>query len=83
MFPQRNMFRFAQRVGQQSRSSPVRGTVQRRFNSTENKPSWVVDNHFNREREAVKHHAAATSGMSFPFSLRIHRSNGSSLDREC
>ncbi|KAI9035432.1 cytochrome c oxidase subunit VIa [Aspergillus affinis] len=69
MFPQRNIFRLAQRSAQQTRFAPVRSTVQRRFNSTEgsSKFPWAVDNEFNREREAVQHHAAATSGM-FPSS---------------
>lgn len=62
MFPQRNIFRLSQRAGQQLRSAPVRSAVQRRFNSTETKPSWMVDNEFNRERAAVKEHAAGTSG---------------------
>lgn len=53
----RNVARFSQRASQQARS-----TVQRRFNSAEAKPSWIVDNEFNRERAAVKHHAASTSG---------------------
>jgi cytochrome c oxidase subunit 6a len=57
MFAQRNIARFAQRASQQARSA-----AQRRFNSSEAKPSWIVDNEFNRERAAVKHHAASTSG---------------------
>ncbi|KAH8428990.1 cytochrome c oxidase subunit VIa [Aspergillus melleus] len=64
MFPQRNILRLAQRSAQQTRSAPVRAAVQRRFNSTEgSKFPWAVDNEFNREREAVKHHAAATSDL--------------------
>lgn len=59
MLSQRNILRLAQRV----RSTPVRSAAQRRFNSTEQKFPWQVDNEFNRERAAVKHHAAATSGM--------------------
>lgn len=44
------------------RFAPAR-SVTRRFNHSDSKlPSWVVDNEFNRERAAVKHHAAATSG---------------------
>jgi hypothetical protein len=57
------MFRNAARLSQRAtRSTPVRQTAQRRFNSSEAKPEWVVDNEFNRERAAVKHHAASTSG---------------------
>lgn len=62
------MFRNAARLSQRAtRSAPVRQTVQRRFNSAEAKPEWIVDNEFNRERAAVKHHAASTSG---PFLLQ-------------
>ena len=68
MFPQRNVFRFSQRATQQ-----LRTTVQRRFNSTESKFPWAVDNEFNRERAAVKHHAAATSGA---YSLNWLRLRG-------
>ena len=59
----RNVARFSQRASQQARQAPVRQTVQRRFASSETQPSWIVDNEFNRERSAVKHHAASTSGM--------------------
>lgn len=64
MFSQRILGRFSQRAAQQMRSAPVRSTIQRRANSTEANPSWIVDNEFNRERAAVKHHAASTSGQS-------------------
>jgi cytochrome c oxidase subunit 6a len=67
MNAQRIFGRFSQRASQQMRSAPVRSTVQRRANSTEAKPSWIVDNEFNRERAAVKHHAASTSGQSYPI----------------
>lgn len=70
MFPQRNMLRFSQRAAQQLRGTPVRSTVQRRFNSGsssgQNFP-WAVDNEFNRERAAVRHHAAETSGAYIDF----------------
>lgn len=52
----RNIARLSQRA------APLRSVAQRRFNSAEAKPSWIVDNEFNRERAAVKHHAASTSG---------------------
>ncbi|GAB1196037.1 hypothetical protein APSETT444_005303 [Aspergillus pseudonomiae] len=64
MFPQRNILRLAQRSAQQQRSAPVRSAIQRRFNSTDSKLPWMVDNEFNRERAAVKHHAASTSGAA-------------------
>ncbi|PYI30748.1 mitochondrial cytochrome c oxidase subunit VIa [Aspergillus indologenus CBS 114.80] len=60
MYAQRSLLR----LPQQLRAAPVRSAVQRRLNHTESKlPSWAVDNEFNREREAVKHHAAATSDL--------------------
>lgn len=64
MLPQRNMQRLGLRLAKQARPTPARNVVQRRFNSTQNKPDWLVDNAFNRERENVKHHAASTSSMS-------------------
>ncbi|KAL2866011.1 cytochrome c oxidase subunit VIa [Aspergillus lucknowensis] len=57
MLPQRSILRLAQR------SAPVRSAVQRRLNSTQSKYPWMVDNEFNRERAAVKHHAASTSDL--------------------
>ncbi|TVY43805.1 Cytochrome c oxidase subunit 6A, mitochondrial [Lachnellula subtilissima] len=54
MFPQRTMLR--------SMRSPALGrTIQRRLASTESKFTGAEDNAFNRERQAVKDHAAATS----------------------
>ena len=65
MVVQRNAFRLlsqSQRAIQPLRVSPA---VPRRFNSTEaaKLPGWVADNDFNREREAIKEHAAGTSCM--------------------
>ncbi|OQE29480.1 hypothetical protein PENSTE_c002G03722 [Penicillium steckii] len=58
------MFRNAARLSQRAtRSTPVRQTVQRRFNSAKAEPEWIADNEFNRERAAVKHHAASTSDL--------------------
>ncbi|KAJ5118607.1 hypothetical protein N7526_010244 [Penicillium atrosanguineum] len=59
----RKVARFSQRASQQARQAPVRQTVQRRFASSEAQPSWIIDNEFNRERAAVKHHAASTSDL--------------------
>lgn len=56
MFPARQMLRGAPRVGAQLRNPAIRQAVQRRFASTENA--------FVKEREAVKEHAAATTGAS-------------------
>ena len=78
MFPQRNALRLSQRAAQQLRAAPVRSTVQRRANSSDSKqlPSWAADNAFNREREAVKHHAAATSGAYLPNWRQNSEGNG-------
>ncbi|KAK2758076.1 Cytochrome c oxidase subunit 6A, mitochondrial [Arachnomyces sp. PD_36] len=64
MLSQRLMSRLTQRAGQQLRSTPARSVIQRRFASTEGKHTLkeLPDNAFNRERAAVKEHAAATSG---------------------
>lgn len=44
----------------------LRSTFQRRFASDKTELTGVADNAFNRERAAVKAHAAATSGMYMP-----------------
>lgn len=63
MFPQRPLARAFHRAGAQVRSPILRQTFQRRFAHDEG-PSLTgaADNAFNRERAAVKAHAAATSG---------------------
>ncbi|BDD63313.1 hypothetical protein MAP00_008222 [Monascus purpureus] len=65
MASQRNVARLSQRALQPLRTAPVRSTVPCRFNSTGSSklPEWVVDNEFNRERAAVKEHAAGTSSL--------------------
>lgn len=72
-----NSQRFGHRLSQQLRSSRLRSTIQRRFESTAEKlprPGQKLvgpqDNAFNRERAAVKAHAAATSGMSFSTKMK-------------
>ena len=49
----------------QTRSAVARSILQRRFASFEGQPnlSGAADNAFNRQRQAVKAHAAATSGL--------------------
>ena len=64
MYPQPAMLRLGLRAGQQIRSPVIRSASQRRFASTEGKLTGAADNAFNRERAAVKAHAAATSGES-------------------
>jgi len=58
------------RLAQQMRSPALRSTIQRRFETSSSKLplpgaklTGTADNAFNRERAAVKAHAAATSGM--------------------
>jgi hypothetical protein len=66
MFPQRTMLRASQRFSSQLRSPAVRTPFQRRFASTESSGFvGAEDNAFNRERKAVKDHAAATSGALY------------------
>ena len=66
MFPQRTMLRASQRFASQLRSPAVRTPFQRRFASTESSGFvGAEDNAFNRERKAVKDHAAATSGALY------------------
>ena len=65
MIPQRTILRASERAGQPLRSPVLRSTIQRRFASGEGvKLTGPADNAFNRERQAVKQHAAATSGAS-------------------
>ena len=62
MLPQRSLLA-SQRFASQLRSPVVRQTIQRRLASTENSAlNGAQDNAFNRERQAIKDHAAATSG---------------------
>jgi hypothetical protein len=64
MFPQRAMIRTSQRFASQLRSPAIRTPFQRRFASSEGSGfTGAQDNAFNRERKAVKDHAAATSGL--------------------
>ncbi|KAH8686053.1 putative cytochrome c oxidase subunit VIa [Tricladium varicosporioides] len=63
MFPQRTMLRTTQRFAANLRTPAVRQTVQRRFASSETVFTGAEDNAFNRERAAVKAHAAATSDL--------------------
>lgn len=41
---------------------PIRQQVAKRWESSSNELHGTADNAFNRERQAVKEHAAATSG---------------------
>ncbi|KAG4426879.1 hypothetical protein IFR05_017638 [Cadophora sp. M221] len=64
MFPQRTALQASQRFAAQLRSPAIRTPFQRRFASTESSAfHGAEDNAFNRERQAVKDHAAATSDL--------------------
>ncbi|KAL1973716.1 hypothetical protein VTN31DRAFT_5276 [Thermomyces dupontii] len=67
MLSQRGLLRLSQRVAQQGRVARV---AQRRLYSTE-RPAWAADNAFNREREAVKQHAASTSELWRKLSIYV------------
>ncbi|WEW57502.1 Cytochrome c oxidase subunit 6A [Emydomyces testavorans] len=58
MFPQRSLVRTSKQF-----SYRLNASLRRRFVSTDGKLSGLPDNKFNRERAAVKAHAAATSDL--------------------
>ena len=65
MHPRPSLLRFAQLASRQTRPSPLRSTIQRRFNhSTPPKLEGPMDNAFNRNRIAVKEHAKDSTGKS-------------------
>jgi hypothetical protein len=59
MLPQHQMFRLAPRFATQLRNPAVRSAIQRRLASTAGKSG---ENAFIKEREAVKAHAAGSTG---------------------
>ncbi|CZS98202.1 probable cytochrome c oxidase subunit VIa [Rhynchosporium agropyri] len=64
MLPQRTMLRTSQRFAAQLRTPAIRTPLQRRLASSESSGfHGAEDNAFNRERKAVKDHAAATSDL--------------------
>lgn len=72
MFPQRTALRASQRFAAQLRSPAIRTPFQRRFASTESSAfHGAEDNAFNRERQAVKDHAAATSDLWRKLSIYV------------
>ncbi|KAI9879352.1 MAG: Cytochrome c oxidase subunit 6A, mitochondrial [Pleopsidium flavum] len=72
MFPQRLLLRASKHASQQLRSPAIRSNFQRRFASTEApKLTGPQDNPFNRERQAVKGHAAATSDLWRKLSIYV------------
>ncbi|MCJ1235957.1 Cytochrome c oxidase subunit 6A, mitochondrial [Varicellaria rhodocarpa] len=69
MFPQRSLLRASQRVGASIHTPAIRTNIQRRLASSNTPPlTGAADNAFNRERQAVKAHAAATS---VPHRIRL------------
>jgi hypothetical protein len=63
MFSSRPMLRASQRLASPLHTPAVRASLRRRFASTESSAFHGAENNaFNRERKAVKDHAAATSG---------------------
>jgi cytochrome c oxidase subunit 6a len=73
MLSRQLLFRATQRAGQSCRSSLLRQGLQRRFASQSEAPlTGAADNEFNRERLAVKAHAARTAGR-IEFRRRIAR----------
>jgi hypothetical protein len=75
MSPQRTIMRASQRLASQLRSPAVRTPFQRRFASSESTVfKGAEDNAFNRERLAVKEHAAGTTGEELIEPLRVCRS---------
>ncbi|KAI6709637.1 hypothetical protein PZA11_006880 [Diplocarpon coronariae] len=72
MFPHRTMLRASQRFAPQLRTPAVRTPLQRRFASSETSGfHGAEDNAFNRERKAVKDHAAATSDLWRKLSIYV------------
>ena len=68
MLSQRSFLRAPQRLSVQTRPSPIRSPFQRRFAHSDGPQlTGAADNAFNRERQAVKAHAAATSGKKVYF----------------
>ena len=65
MNPRPSLLRFAQLASRQTRTSPFRSTLQRRFNHPiPTKLEGPMDNAFNRNRLAVKEHAKESAGTS-------------------
>ena len=71
MLSQRSLVRTARSIELRSRTSTLRVSLQRRLAHSDGVRTDVppltgaADNAFNRERQAVKAHAAATSGNLF------------------
>ncbi|KAA6408231.1 MAG: cytochrome c oxidase subunit VIa [Lasallia pustulata] len=72
MLAQRSLLRASQRVSQQIQSPAIRSSFQRRLASSSGPPlTGPADNAFNRERQAVKAHAAATSDLWRKLSIYV------------
>ena len=64
MHPRPSLLRAAQLTSRQTRTSPFRNTIQRRFDSHHPpaKLEGAMDNAFNRNRAAGKEHAKGSTG---------------------
>ncbi|MCJ1486544.1 Cytochrome c oxidase subunit 6A, mitochondrial [Schaereria dolodes] len=72
MLPQRSLSYAARRAGQQICTPVIRSNLQRRLASSDGPPlTGTADNAFNRERQAVKAHAAATSDTWRKLSIYV------------
>ncbi|KAI9674951.1 MAG: Cytochrome c oxidase subunit 6A, mitochondrial [Caeruleum heppii] len=70
---QRSLLGVSQRCARQLRSPVMRSSLQRRLASSHNLPKLegAEDNAFNRERQAIKAHAAATSDLWRKLSIYV------------
>ncbi|MCJ1298173.1 Cytochrome c oxidase subunit 6A, mitochondrial [Hypocenomyce scalaris] len=72
MLGQRSLVRASQRISPQVRSPAIRSSFQRRLaHDSGPELSGPADNAFNRERQAVKAHAAATSDTWRKLSIYV------------
>ena len=67
MHPRPSLLRTAQLASRQTRTSPFRNTIQRRFDSHHPpaKLEGTMDNAFNRNRAAGKEHAKGSTGTLY------------------
>lgn len=80
MIGQNCLLRASQRVSHGHRLKKVHSVFQTRFNSSEvSKFKGLADNAFNRERLAIKQHAAATSGICSEALIFSNYTNCSSI----
>lgn len=71
MLPQRAILRSSQQALCSARQVTARSAGRRWYSASETTFTGAQDNAFNRERAAVKAHAAATSGMTTNFHDKV------------